>query len=307
MTGARMSVACLGLGRIGAGIAGSVQNAGYRLVVYNRTPQKTQPLVAAGATAARSPREAAAEADVLITCLMDDRSVLDNMTGEDGILAGMRPGAIHIGTSTITPKATTRLAEMHAAHGSYYVAGPVAGHPVQAAAGKLITFVAGRPEAIERCRPVLEAYTAKIILLGDEPARAASFKLVVNFFAACLLETFGEAFVFAEKQGLDLTVVSDMFKEVLHHPAFPVYMEKIRSRSFDVLGSTLDGAGSKDVRFILEAAAEAGVPLPYASIVRDKIIAAQAQGWGDLDWSVFTEITRLNAGQEKIYQAARTA
>jgi 3-hydroxyisobutyrate dehydrogenase-like beta-hydroxyacid dehydrogenase len=297
----------LGLGRIGAGIARSVQNAGYRLVVYNRTPQKMEPLVAAGATAAQTPREAAAEADVLITCLMDDRSVLDNMTGADGILAGMRPGAIHIGASTITPKASTRLAEMHESHGSHYVAGPVAGHPVQAAAGKLITFVAGRPEIIERCRPVLEAYTAKIILLGDEPARAASFKLVVNFVAACLLETMGEAFIFAEKQGLDLTVLSDMLKEVLHHPAFPVYMEKIRSRSFDVLGSTLDGAGSKDVRFILEAAAEVGVPLPYASIVRDKIIAAQAHGWGERDWSVFTEIARLNSGQEQLKQAAKSA
>jgi 3-hydroxyisobutyrate dehydrogenase-like beta-hydroxyacid dehydrogenase len=307
MTAAPLTVACLGLGRIGAGIARSVQNAGYRLVVYNRTPQKMEPLVAAGATAAQTPREAAAEADVLITCLMDDRSVLDNMTGADGILAGMRPGAIHIGASTITPKASTRLAEMHESHGSHYVAGPVAGHPVQAAAGKLITFVAGRPEIIERCRPVLEAYTAKIILLGDEPARAASFKLVVNFVAACLLETMGEAFIFAEKQGLDLTVMSDMLKEVLHHPAFPVYMEKIRSRSFDVLGSTLDGAGSKDVRFILEAAAEVGVPLPYASIVRDKIIAAQAHGWGERDWSVFTEIARLNAGQEQLKQAAKSA
>jgi 3-hydroxyisobutyrate dehydrogenase-like beta-hydroxyacid dehydrogenase len=307
MTAAPLTVACLGLGRIGAGIARSVQNAGYRLVVYNRTPQKMEPLVAAGAAAAQTPREAAAEADVLITCLMDDRSVLDNMTGADGILAGMRPGAIHIGASTITPKASTRLAEMHESHGSHYVAGPVAGHPVQAAAGKLITFVAGRPEIIERCRPVLEAYTAKIILLGDEPARAASFKLVVNFVAACLLETMGEAFIFAEKQGLDLTVMSDMLKEVLHHPAFPVYMEKIRSRSFDVLGSTLDGAGSKDVRFILEAAAEVGVPLPYASIVRDKIIAAQAHGWGERDWSVFTEIARLNAGQEQLKQAAKSA
>jgi 3-hydroxyisobutyrate dehydrogenase-like beta-hydroxyacid dehydrogenase len=307
MTEAPLTVACLGLGRIGAGIARSLRNAGFRVIVYNRTPQKTQPLVAAGATAAQSPREAAAMADVVITCLMDDRSVLDNTTGEDGILAGLRPGAIHIGTSTITPKASTRLAELHAAHGSHYVAAPVAGHPVQAASGKLLTFVAGRPDVIERCRPVLEAYTAKIVLLGDEHARAASFKLVVNFFAACMLETMGEAFIFAEKQGLDLTLVSGMLKDVLQHPALPVYMDKIRTRSFDVLGSTLDGAGSKDVRFILEAAAEVGVPLPYASIVRDKIIAAQAHGWGERDWSVFTEIGRLNAGEERLSQAAKTA
>lgn len=103
-------------------MAASIQRAGYGLVVYNRTQQKMQPLVESGARAARSPREAAAAGDIVITCLMDDSSVLENVTGEDGILAGMRPGAIHIGTSTITPKGSKQLAELHTAHGSYYVA-----------------------------------------------------------------------------------------------------------------------------------------------------------------------------------------
>jgi 3-hydroxyisobutyrate dehydrogenase-like beta-hydroxyacid dehydrogenase len=109
-----LSVACVGLGRIGAGIAQSVQRAGHRLIVFNRSPQKMQPLLAAGARKAQSPRDAAAQADVVITCLMGDESVLENLVGESGIIAGLRPGAIHLGTSTVTPKATMQFAKLHA-------------------------------------------------------------------------------------------------------------------------------------------------------------------------------------------------
>jgi 3-hydroxyisobutyrate dehydrogenase-like beta-hydroxyacid dehydrogenase len=296
------------LGRIGAGIAQSVQRAGHALTVYNRSPEKTQAFAASGAVVAHSPREAAAAADIVLTCLMDDASVRENLNGDSGILAGIRPGAIHIGTSTVTPKATTEFADAHAKQGSHYIAATFAGHPDHAAAGKLISFVAGPPDIIERCRPVLDAYTARLILIGDTPALAASFKLTVNFFAACLLETMGEAFVFAEKQGLNLETVSGMLKELLQHPAMPRYLDKIRTRNFEeVLGSTLDGVGSKDLRLILETAGEAQTPLPIASLVRDKILAAQARGLGEFDWSVFTEIARLNAGQERTKQRVGAA
>src|ERR1700693_3519793 len=140
-----LSVACIGLGRMGSGIARNIQNAGFRLTVFNRTTEKMKPLVEAGATAASTPREAAASADIVVTNLMDDASVLGAVSGDNGILAGMRPGTIHIGTTTISPSLSTRLGELHAAHGSHYVAGPVAGRPDAAAAGQLLTFVAGQP------------------------------------------------------------------------------------------------------------------------------------------------------------------
>jgi 3-hydroxyisobutyrate dehydrogenase-like beta-hydroxyacid dehydrogenase len=245
---------------------------------------------------------------------MDDASVLENMVGENGILAGLPPGAIHIGTSTVTPKGTTHFAKLHADRGSHYLAATFAGHPDHAAAGKLVSFVAGEPAIVERARPVLEAYNAKLLVIGDNPALAASFKLTVNFFAACLLETMGEAFTFAEKQGVNPETLGTMIKELLQHPAMPRYVEKIRTRNFEeVLGSTLDGVGSKDLRLITETAADVRVPLPFASVVRDKIIAAQARGLGNCDWSVFTEIARLNAGlgaakqQEEAKQKVRTA
>ena len=308
MTTALPSVACLGLGRIGAGIAQSIQRAGHRVIVYNRTPEKMEGLVASGAVASRSPREAAAQADIVLTCLMDDESVRENLLGADGILAGMRPGAIHIGTSTVTPRATTEFATLHARHGTHYLAATFAGHPEHAAAGKLISFVAGQPDILERSRSVLNAYTAKLIVIGDDPALAASFKLAVNFFVACLLETMGEALVFADAQGLDLEMIGSMFKDLLQHPAMPKYLDKIRIGNFDeVLGSTLDGVGSKDVRLILQTAAESKVPLPFGSVVRDNIIAAQAHGWGQCDWSVLAEMIRVNASRERRKQSSGTA
>ena len=308
MTTAPLSVACVGLGRIGSGIAQSVQRAGHRLIVCNRTAEKTRSFVASGAAAARSPREAAAEAEIVLTCLMDDASVRDNLVGENGILAGMRPGAIHIGTSTVTPKATKEFAALHEGHGSHYLAATFAGHPEQASAGKLISFVAGSRAIVERCRPVLDAYTGRLMILGEEPALAASFKLTVNFFVACLIESMGEALVFAEKQGVNLETMSGLLKDFLQHPALGKYMDKIRTGNFEeVAGSTLEGIGSKDVRLILETAAEAGVPLPFGSVVRDKIIAARARGWGNCDWSVLTEISRVNAGLDRPREKARTA
>jgi 3-hydroxyisobutyrate dehydrogenase-like beta-hydroxyacid dehydrogenase len=298
MSTSSISVACIGLGRIGGGIARNIQASGYRLTVYNRDPQKTQPFVAAGAAKAASPREAAAAADIVVTSLMDDKSVLENVNGADGILAGLRPGAIHVGTSTISPRVTTQLAEMHATHGGSYVAAPVVGRPDAAAAGKLITFVAGKSEAVERCRPVIETYSAKIVVLGEDQATAPSLKLVVNFFGAGLLELTGQAFVFAEKRGLKLEMVSELLKGLLQHPAMPVYLDKIRTGNFDDdIGFTLDG-GLKDVQLMLDAAGEVNVPIPHASLIRDKCVTAQAYGMGQRDWSSFTEVSRIAAGEK---------
>jgi len=289
-----LSVACVGLGRMGSGIARNIQNAGFGLTVYNRTAEKMKPLVEAGAAAARTPREAAAAADIVVTNLMDDASVLGAVSGDNGILAGMRPDAIHIGTTTISPSLSTRLGALHSAQGSHYVAGPVAGRPDAAAAGKLFTFVAGKPEWLERCQPVMNAYANRIIPMGEDPAIAMSMKLVGNFMVASLIELIGEAYVFAECRGVDPSILTNMFKQYM--PAAAEYVDRICTRDFDRAGFTLDG-GTKDVTLILQAAAEVHAPLSYASVVRDKCLAAQARGMGQMDWSVMTETSRFEAGQ----------
>jgi 3-hydroxyisobutyrate dehydrogenase-like beta-hydroxyacid dehydrogenase len=291
-----VSVACIGLGRMGSGITANIQKAGFPLTVYNRSAEKMRSFVEAGAKAGTCPCDAVASADVVVTNLMDDASVLEVMTGETGILAGMRPGAVHIGTTTISPRLSARLAAMHKEHGSHYIAGPVAGRPDAAAAGKLFTFVAGSPQAIERARAVIDSYAQRIIPVGEDPAVANSMKLVGNFMVASLLELIGEACVFAESRGVDLSVVTGMFKQFM--PAASEYIDRISSRDFERAGFTLEG-GTKDVTLILEAAAEVHAPLSYASVVRDKCLAAKALGMGQLDWSCLTEVSRLNAGQQR--------
>ena len=287
-----LTIACIGLGRMGAGIAHNLQTSGSRLVVHNRTSAKMEPFVAAGATPASTAREAAALADFVVTSLMDDQSVLATLSGEDGILAGLRRGAVHIGTSTISPGCSTRCAGLHRQHGSHYLAAPVFGRPEAAAAGKLLTFVSGEREIIERARPVLETYTQSIVALGEDAASAASLKLVGNFFGASLLEVLGEAFALAEKRGV-LLPFTNMLKGFL--PPMAEYIDRIANRNYDKPGFTLD-AGLKDIRLILEAAGEVHVPLPFASVVRDKCLAAQAHGLSQQDWCSFTEIARLSAG-----------
>jgi 3-hydroxyisobutyrate dehydrogenase-like beta-hydroxyacid dehydrogenase len=290
-----LSVACIGLGRMGSGIAGNIQKKGFPLTVYNRTAEKAAPFISAGATAAGSAREAVAAADVVVSNLMDDASVLNAVTGENGILAGMRKGAIHIGTTTISPSLSTRLAALHAGHGSYYVAGPVNGRPNAAAAGKLFSFVAGNAAAIERCNPVISAYADRIIPMGEDHAVANSMKLVGNFMVASLIEMVGEVIVFAEQRGVDPAFIVGMIKQFM--PAAAEYTDRINTRNFGDAGFTLDG-GLKDITLILAAAAEVHTPLPYASILRDKCLAAQARGLNQMDWSVLTEITRFSAGQK---------
>jgi 3-hydroxyisobutyrate dehydrogenase-like beta-hydroxyacid dehydrogenase len=141
----------------------------------------------------------------------------------------------------------------------------------------------------------MNAYANRIIPMGENPAIAMSMKLVGNFMVASLIELIGEAYVFAESRGVDPSILTGMFKQFM--PAASEYVDRICARDFGRAGFTLDG-GTKDVTLILQAAAEVHAPLSYASVVRDKCLAAQARGMGDMDWSVLTETSRFDAGQK---------
>ena len=296
MTEPEATVAVIGLGRMGSGMARSILKAGYPLVVYNRSRAKTEPLVAAGAAAAASPKAAAMAGDIVLTSLLDDASVLDMMTAPDGILAGLSAGGIHLSTTTISPAASTRLSALHEEHGSHYVAANVLGRPDSAAAGKLAALIAGKPDIVARCRPLLETFTNLMVEVGEHPAAAARMKLTINFFLSGLLESMAEAYVFAEKLGLDTTTVQDlMINQVLPNPAVREYAQRIRTHYYEDAGATL-GTGLKDLSMILSEAASVQTPLPIADLVRNNILVGLARGRDDLDWCASTEANRIAAG-----------
>lgn len=287
-------VGFIGLGRMGAPIANNILKAGFDLTVYNRTPEKMKPFIEKGATGVTSPKEAATGADAVITCLMDDQSVLDNVTGENSLLAGLKPGGVHVGTATISPGCAAKLAELHQAHGSYYVVGPIFGRPDAAEAGTLLTYVAGNEGAIAACDRLFEAYTGSHIYMGEDHKVVNSVKLTMNFMLVSLIELFSEVYTFAEKSGIDLQFTHDLILTVLAHPALKQYATRIRTRDFDPAFDLR--AGFKDVELALQASTEVRAPLPIASAVREKFLTALASGMADQDWSAVSEITRRNAG-----------
>jgi 3-hydroxyisobutyrate dehydrogenase-like beta-hydroxyacid dehydrogenase len=289
------AIGFIGLGRIGSGIARNILEAGFDLTVYNRTTAKMGPLLEEGATPAASPREAATGVDVVITCLMDDRSVLENVTGEHGLLAGLRSDGIHVGTSTVSPQCARQLADLHASHGTHYVAGPVVGRPDAAAAAQLVTLIAGDAQVIARCERLFRAYAQAAIQVGAEHAVANSLKIAVNYIGVSLLELMGEVYAFGERTGIECRFLDLVMKAMFAPPALHAYADKIRTRDFDEAGFELS-AGLKDVELMLQASADAGVEFPTARVVREKLRAAIEHGLGEKDWSAFTEITRMEAG-----------
>jgi 3-hydroxyisobutyrate dehydrogenase-like beta-hydroxyacid dehydrogenase len=232
---------------------------------------------------------------VVVTNLMDDASVRSIVSGSEGLIMGLSAGAIHIGTTTNSPALASELTSLHRGHGSHYVAAPVLGRPDAAAERRLVALVAGDPEIVERCRPLLASFTAAVTDLGADPRAANSAKLALNYFIVSLIDLIGEVYVWAERSGVSTEVMVGFFRTFLGHPGLQAYAAKVRARDFADAGFELSG-GLKDVNLMLAAAEEIALPLPHAAILRDKFAEALRNGLAHQDWSAISEVTRARAG-----------
>ncbi len=284
-------IAFLGLGRMGLAMAANLQRAGNPLVVWNRSAAKAEPLLAAGAATAQSPAAAARAADIVISSLADDASLRAVLSGPDGVLGGLRRGAIHIGTSTVSPGLSDKLASLHAAAGGHYLAGPVVGRVPAAQAAQLVTFVAGDADAIEVARAVITTYAPRMVVVGERQSQAAVAKLIANFLGASGMDLIGQSLAWAEKSALPSALVPQMLSGFFGNPGTREYISKIGERDFDTVGFTAAG-GLKDVRLMIDAAHDVNLKLSSAEALRAKLDEAIARGWRDKDWSCFTEIDR---------------
>ncbi len=285
------AVAFLGLGKMGLAMATNLLRAGYPLTVWNRSAEKAEPLRQAGARVAASPAAAAQSADIVVSSLADDASLRAVVSGPDGLIGGLRPGAIHIGASTVAPGFSDELAAAHVQAGGVYVAGPVVGRVPAAVAAQLLTFVAGPADAVETVRPVITAYAPHLLVVGERHSQAAVAKLIANFLGASGMDLIGQSLAWAEKSGLPSELVPLLLSGFFANPATQDYIGKIGRRDFDDVGFTAAG-GLKDVRLMIAAAEAVNLKLSSAEALRDKLEAAVAQGWRDKDWSCFTDIDR---------------
>jgi 3-hydroxyisobutyrate dehydrogenase-like beta-hydroxyacid dehydrogenase len=289
----RITVAVLGLGAMGAPIARNLVAAGFAVAVWNRSPERAHAI--AGARPALTPAHACADAAIAITMVADDRAVEEVVFGGAGLLAAMRPEAIHVGMSTISLALSRRLAAAHGAAGQGYVAAPVFGRP-EAAEAKQLWIVAGGPDAyVERALPVLAEVGQATFKVGDA-AQASLAKLLGNFMIAATIEMLGEALAAAEKGGME----PDRFLELLTGTLFgaPVirrYGQLVADTAFEPAGFRLP-LGLKDVGLVLAAGEELRAPLPIAGLLRDRLLTALARDRAHLDWSGLASVIREEAG-----------
>jgi 3-hydroxyisobutyrate dehydrogenase-like beta-hydroxyacid dehydrogenase len=291
-----MNIGFIGLGQMGTGMAANLIKAGHHVTVYNRTAGKRQALVAAGA----HPGDAVADAcrgEVVVTMLADDSALELVALGETGLVSSLGKGAVHVCMATISVGLAEKLAALHAEAGQHYVAAPVFGRPDAAAAAKLFIVTAGAKRALDICRPLFDAMGQRTFVIGEAPPMANLVKLSGNYLIAAVIEALGEAMALVGKGGIDRHAYLDLLTSTLFGaPVYRTYGELIAGEKFRPAGFAAP-LGFKDMRLTLAAAENLRVPMPLASLLRDRFLALLAQGGEDLDWSAVGQLAARDAGQ----------
>jgi 3-hydroxyisobutyrate dehydrogenase len=287
---AKQSVALLGLGTMGAGMAANLLKAGFPLAMYNRSRAKAEVFAAQGARVAETPADAARGVSVILSMLADDAASRAVWLGPDGALAAAEKGAVLVESSTVSPAWIAELDEAARARGLDFLDAPVTGSRGQAAAGQLSFLVGGSLEALDKVRPVLEAMSKEILQLGPVGS-GAKLKLINNFLCGVQIASLAEGIAWLERSGLDRDKALTFLKSGA--PGSPLLANlSARMTSRDYTVNFFLKLMSKDLQYAGEAAAEIGVDLTTAANARRLFEQAVALGYGDKDMSAVVEPLR---------------
>ncbi|MDE1181156.1 NAD(P)-dependent oxidoreductase [Paraburkholderia sp.] len=289
-----MDIGFIGLGEMGAGMVANILKAGHQVRVWNRSPERAQPLADAGAQVVATPAEAFA-GDAVFSMLADDAAMREVFNAT--LLENAARGLIHVNMATISVTLAEELASAHAARGIEYVAAPVLGRADVAAAGKLTIVAAGPAESIDRVQPLFDAMGQKTWRIGSLPQQANVIKLAANFMLAAAVESLGEAATLVTGHGVAMQDFIDVITSgIFPGPVYQGYGNAIAEQRYEpaLFKARL---GLKDVRLALEAADAVMTPMPVASVVRDSLMDAVAHGDGDKDFAVLGEVSARRAAR----------
>jgi len=283
-----------GLGLMGGRMARNLLAKGFQLQVWNRTAERCQPLVEAGARAVATARELAETSDVVVCCVSDPAAVERVVFAEDGVLAGARAGFRYLETSTIAPELMCRIAAAFEAKGAAALEAPVTGSKLGAERGTLLFMTGGTPELNEELLPVMMAMGTKAILCG--PTGAGSLvKLVGNSLISFMLEGFCEGLVAARRYGVPLEkVVEVVMASGYASPYYTFKGDAIAKREFEQHFSI--DLLVKDQTLMLAEAAALRVPMPGLAAVREVFQSARALGYGQEDIAAVVKALEKAAG-----------
>lgn len=270
-----MHVTVIGLGAMGAGMAASTLRAGLTTTVWNRSPEKSEPLRDAGAEVAATAAEAVADADVVVVSLFDEASVREVL---EQALAASPTSAVWLQTATVGPEGARRLHDLAERHDRVLVDAPVLGTKKPAADGALTVLASGPEDALATARPVLEAIGSRTLVVGDAAGPASALKLACNSWVASLTAATAQALTLARVQGVD----PGLFLEAIEGSAVDTPYAHLKGRAIlseDLTPSFgVDGV-LKDLSLMLDAGAEV-MDTSLLESVRDRFAAASSAGHG---------------------------
>jgi 3-hydroxyisobutyrate dehydrogenase len=278
------SIALLGTGTMGEGMAASIRRAGLDLTVWNRDRSKAEPLTEVGATVADSPHDAVRGADVVVTMLFDADAVVEVM---GPVLADVR--GVWLQTTTVGVEGTRRLAAMAEEHGVTYADAPVLGSKQPAQQGNLQLFWAGPAHAKEKAQPVLDAIAGTVLDLADHPGPASALKLAVNAYLATMTAATGQSVAMCRALGLDPA----LFLQALDGSPVGSPYTQLKGKAM-VDGAYREASFSvdnlrKDIGLIREAMAAAGVDTGVINAVAQVDDDTSARGLGKADIAAVVE------------------
>jgi 3-hydroxyisobutyrate dehydrogenase-like beta-hydroxyacid dehydrogenase len=290
------ALAFVGLGAMGSRLSRRLLEAGYAVTGYNRTAGKARALVDAGMRLAATPRDAAAAADVVFTMVSDDPALRAVMSGADGVLAGLRRGAVFVEMSTVSPEVTREIGALVAARGATMLDAPVSGSTVSVEQGVASVQVGGDAAALERVRPYLATMGPNGVTHVGPLGIAKAMKVATNLGVAVQILAFCEAVALAEKSGVPReTAVDALMRSVIASPL-------VKYRGPYVVGKMAAHVAfpvpmiQKDLQLALDQGQAVGVPLPLTALTQEWLSKARAMGLGDHDFAVVFDVLASMSG-----------
>jgi 3-hydroxyisobutyrate dehydrogenase-like beta-hydroxyacid dehydrogenase len=279
-------VGLIGLGSMGTAMAERLLDAGYELLVYNRTPEKAGALAERRAAVAKTVAELVEEVDVVLTSLANDEAFEDVAAS---VVAAARPGTVFVDTSTVSPAVSARVASLAETASVRYLRAPVSGNPTVVRAGNLSFIVSGEQETLVHIEPVLRAIGPTIHHVG-EAEQARVVKLAINLMIAGLAQLMSEALVLGEAAGVSrASLLEVMGSSAVGAPFVKYKTEPLLRDDFSATFTT--ALMEKDVDLVLAVAEEVGVELPLAGELKALLLSAIEAGYAEDDFmSLFAHL-----------------
>lgn len=292
-----MKIGFIGLGIMGSRMAANLQKGGHSLVVFNRTRDKAEPLLAAGAHWADSPAALASQVKVVFTMLAHPAAVEEAALGQDGFLSRLAPSQMWIDCSTVNPSFSKKMAAEAQSHNVRFLGAPVSGSKGMAASAKLVFLAGSDAGDLETCRPLLECMGNKIIHCGG-PAMGASLKMVMNQLLGTVMAAFAEGLVLGESLGLSREA---LFEALLGSPAAAPFLsvkrERIEKADYAHADFPLQWL-QKDLHLATVSAYETGVSMPVTSVAKEIYRFAIREGHGEEDFSAIYDYLAHNHAEK---------